>query len=67
MAIDQKAWEAVEKVDSCHDDRELFRVCKQRAGKIRDVVGFSCLKDETGAVKVSMGDRKKICKGHMES
>ena len=56
MAIDQKAWEAVEKVDSCHDDRELFRVSKQRAGKIRDVVGFSCLKDETGAVKVSMGD-----------
>ena len=32
----------------------------------RDVVGISCLKDESGAVKVSVTDRKKIWKEHME-
>ena len=32
----------------------------------RDVVGISCLKDESGAVKVSMTDRKKIWKEHIE-
>ena len=28
----------VEKVDSCRDGRELFRIAKQRAGEKRDVV-----------------------------
>ena len=32
----------------------------------RNVVGVSCLKDENGAVKVSVDDRKKIWKGHMK-
>ena len=59
MAMDQKAQEVVE-VDSCRNGHELFRIAKQRAGEKRDVVGFSCLKDESGAVKVSMDDRKKI-------
>ena len=28
MAMDQKAREAVEKVDSCRDGRDLFRIAK---------------------------------------
>ena len=28
MAVDQKAWEKMEKVDSCQDDCELFRIGK---------------------------------------
>ena len=47
MAMDQKAREAVEKVDSCRDGRELFRIARQRVGK-KDIVGVSCLKDESG-------------------
>ena len=45
MAMDQKAREAVEKVDSCRDGRELFRIAKQRVGEKKDAVGVSCLKD----------------------
>ena len=56
----------MEKVDSCHDGLELFRIAKKRAGEKKDVVGVSCLKDESVAVKVSVDDRKKICKEHME-
>ena len=48
MAMDQKAQKVVEKVDSCRDGCELFRIDKQRAGEKTDVTGFSCLKDETG-------------------
>ena len=48
MAMDQKAREAVEKVDLCYDGRELFRIAKQRAGEKKDVVGVSCFKDESG-------------------
>ena len=33
MAMDQKAQEAVEKVDSCHDGCELLRIAKQRVGE----------------------------------
>ena len=33
MAMDQKAREAVETVDSSRDGRELFRIAKQRVGK----------------------------------
>ena len=66
MAMDQKAWEAVEKVDLCFAGCELFRIAKQRAGEKRDVVGVSCLKDESGMVKVSVDDQKKIWKEHME-
>ena len=54
--MDQKAWEVVEKVDSCQDGCELFRIAKQRDGEKRDVVGVSYLKDESGAVKVSVKD-----------
>ena len=64
--MDQKVREAVEKVDSSRDGRELFRIAKQRAREKSDVVGVSCLKDESRAVKVSVGDRKKIWKEHME-
>ena len=35
-------------------------------GEKKDVVGVSCLKDESGAVKVRVDDRKKIWKEHME-
>ena len=66
MAIDKKAWEAVEKVDSCHDGRELFRIAKQRVEEKKDVAGVSWLKDESGVVKISVDDRKKMWKEHME-
>ena len=66
MAMDQKAREAVEKVDSCRDGRELFRIAKQRVAEKKDVVGVSCLKVESRVVKVSMDDRKIIGKEHME-
>ena len=56
MAMDQEAQEVVEKVDLCHDSRELFRIVKQRAGEKKDVVRVSCLKDESGAVRVSVDD-----------
>ena len=62
IAIEQKAREAMDKVDSCRDGRELFRITKQRVGKKKDVIGVSCLKDESGAVKLSVNDRKKIWK-----
>ena len=66
MAMDQKARKAVEKVDSYHNGRELYRIAKQRPGEKRDVVGVSCLKYESGAVEVSVDDRKKIQEKHME-
>ena len=53
MVMNQKVKEAVEKVGSCLAGRELFRV--------------SCLKDESGEVKVSVDDRKKIWKEQMKS
>ena len=62
MAMDQKAQEAVERVDSCQDGHELFRIVKQRVGERKDVVGVSCLKDENGALTVSVDNRKKIWK-----
>ena len=55
----------MEKVDLCRDCCELFRIAKQRAKEKRDVVGVSCLKDESGAVKVSVDDRMKILKEQM--
>ena len=64
--MNQKVREAVEKVDSCRDGRELFRIAKQRVGEKKDVVRVSCLKDKSGAVKVSVDDRKKIWKKDME-
>ena len=56
----------MEKVDTCCDRRELFRIAKQRVGEKKDVVGVSCLKDKSGAVKISVDDRKKIWKEHMK-
>ena len=56
MAMDQKAWEAVEKVDSCRDGHELFRIVKHRFGEKKDAVWVSCLKYESGALKVSVDD-----------
>ena len=56
----------MEKADSCHEGRELFRIAKQRFGEKKDVVGVSCLKDGSGVVKVIVNDRKKIWKEHME-
>ena len=50
----------MEKVDLCCDGRELFRIAKQRVVEKKDVVGVSCVKDESGAVNVSVDDRKKI-------
>ena len=56
----------MEKVDSYRDGRELFRIVKQRVREKKDVVGVSYLKGESGAVKVSVDDLKKIWKEHME-
>ena len=53
MAMDQKAQEAVEKVDLYWDGCELFRIAKQRFGEKKDVVAVSCLKDEYGVVEVA--------------
>ena len=39
---------------------------KQRVWEKKDVAGVSCLNDESGAVKVSVDDRKKVWKQHME-
>ena len=55
-----------EKADLCRDGRELFRIAKQRVGDKKNVVGVSRLKDQSGAEKVSVDDRKRIWKGHME-
>ena len=63
MAMDQKAWKRWRKVDLYRDGCELFRIVKQMAG---DVVGVTFLKHESKVVKVSVDDRKKIQKGHME-
>ena len=65
MAMDHKSWEVVEKVDWCCDSCNLFRIAKQSAGKKRDCVWFSCLKDESGAVKVSVDNPKKIWREHL--
>ena len=40
MAMDQKAWEAVEKVDSCRHGCEFFRIAKQSAEEKRNVAAF---------------------------
>ena len=66
MAMYQKAQEAVEKVDLCRGGRELFRIAKKKVWEKKNVVGFSCNKDESGTVKLSVDDRKKIRKKHME-
>ena len=66
MAVDQEAWEPVENVNSCCDGRELLTIAKNRVGEKKNVVGVSCLKDESETVKVSVDDRKKIWKEHME-
>ena len=58
MAMDQKAWEAMEKADLCRDGHELFRIAKQRTMEKTDVVGVSYLEDKIGAVKVWLLERK---------
>ena len=57
----------MEKFGSCHDGHELFRIAKQNVGEKkdavrekRDVVGVSCHKHKSGAVKINADDRKKI-------
>ena len=60
MVMDEKAREAVEKAGSCCDGCELFKIVKQRVGEKKDVVGVSCLKDESGAVKVSLDDQNNM-------
>ena len=48
--MDQKTREAVEKVDSCRDGRELFRIAKQRDGEKKMLVLF-VLKMKVGRLK----------------
>ena len=47
----------MERVDSCCDGHELFRIAKQRVGEKKDV-RVSCLTDENGGLKVWMIERK---------
>ena len=56
----------MQKVDSCDDGRKLFRITKQRVGEKKGGCWVSCLKDQSGVVKVSVDDRKKILKEHIE-
>ena len=44
MTMDQKAPEAVEKVDSCRDGHELFRITKQMVGETKTLLGLVVLK-----------------------
>ena len=44
MTMDQKAPEAVEKVDSCRDGHELFRITKQMVGETKMLLGLVVLK-----------------------
>ena len=67
MAMDQKDQKAVEMVDSCHDGCELFRFAKLKIGQKKYIIGVSCLKDEGGAVKVSVGDQQKSWKEQQKS
>ena len=48
MAMDQKAREAMESVDSCRDSRELFRIAKQRLGRRKMLLGLVVLKMRVG-------------------
>ena len=41
MAMDQKAQEAVQKIDSCRNGRELFETAKQRNGEKKDFIEVS--------------------------
>ena len=40
MALDQKAFEAVEKIDSFRNNRKLFGISKQRAGRRKMLLGL---------------------------
>ena len=62
MAMDKKAQEGME-VDSRRDGSELLRIAKQRVGEKKDFIRVSCLKDESGAVEVSVDDRKENLEG----
>ena len=46
------ARQTMEKVDSCHDGHELFRISKQRPGERAILLGVNSLKNEDGVVKV---------------
>ena len=48
MAIDQKAQEAVEKVDSCCDGCELFRIAKKRLERRKILMRLVVLKMKVG-------------------
>ena len=50
-------------VDSCFDGCELVRTAKQRVRE--KLLRVNCLKDESGAVKVSVGDQKRTWKENM--
>ena len=56
----------MEKVDSCRDCRELFRIAKERAAEKRDAVGVKRVKDKSDMVKVGVNDQKLIWKEHTE-
>ena len=46
----------MEKVDSCRDGRELFRIAKQRVREKKNVVGLVGLKMKVRMAKVSVDD-----------
>ena len=66
MAMDQKPQKAVDKVDSCQQLTSCLELPNKKVAEKKDVVGVSCLKNESGTVKVSVDDPKKIWKEYME-
>ena len=48
MAIEQKGREPVEKVDSCRDGREFFKIAKKRLGRREILSGLVILKMTVG-------------------
>ena len=56
MAIAQAAQEVERNVNSFCDGCGLFRITKQTAWEKLDVIGVTCLKDESEVVKVDVSD-----------
>ena len=59
MGLDQKAFEAVEKIDSFRNNRKLFGISKQRAGRRKMLLGLVVLKIKVGCLKLVWMIEKK--------
>ena len=43
-----------------------FHIAKQRAKKKRDIIGVPCIQDENGNLKMEIGERLEVWRGHCE-